>query len=229
MTGFLAIAALGFFLGMRHATDADHVIAISTIVARQGNARSVALIGAVWGVGHTLTILVVGGGIILLGWVIPPRVGLTLELSVGAMLIILGIINLTGVLGRIPRRVPPHPSSPDFGAPGLYQTLRPLVVGIVHGLAGSAAVALLVLATISDPTWGILYLLVFGSGTIAGMTLITVVIAWPIAYTGVRFSRFNRGLRVASGLVSLGFGLLLAYQVGIVDGLFTGHASWTPR
>ena len=155
--------------------------------------------------------------------------GLTLELAVGVMLILLGIMNLTGVLGRITERLPPRASSPDRGALGLYQTLRPLVVGIVHGLAGSAAVALLVLATIGDPAWGILYLLVFGSGTIVGMTLITVVIAWPIAYTGVRFSRLNRGLRVASGLVSLGFGLFLAYQVGIVDGLLTGHASWTPR
>ena len=83
MTSLLAILALGFFLGMRHATDPDHVIAISTIVARQRSARSAAVIGAVWGLGHTLTIMVVGGGIILLGWVIPARVGLSLELSVG--------------------------------------------------------------------------------------------------------------------------------------------------
>ena len=253
MTGILAIAALGFFLGMRHATDPDHVIAISTIVARQRNARGAALIGAVWGVGHTLTILVVGGGIILLGWVIPARVGLSMELSVGLMLIVLGIMNLTGVLGRITEPVThshahphgdyvhthahghdpeAHPHAPEqtpvgcldrhFGALGLYQLLRPLVVGIVHGLAGSAAVALLVLTTIGDPGWAVLYLLVFGLGTIVGMMLITSVIAMPIAYTGARFSRLNRGLRVASGLISLGFGLFLAYQIGIVDGLFTG-------
>lgn len=254
MTGILAIAALGFFLGMRHATDPDHVIAISTIVARQRNARGAALIGAVWGVGHTLTILVVGGGIILLGWVIPARVGLSMELSVGLMLIVLGIMNLTGVLGRITEPVThshphphgdyvhthahghdpeAHPHAPEqtpvgwldrhFGALGLYQLLRPLVVGIVHGLAGSAAVALLVLTTIRDPGWAVLYLLVFGLGTIVGMMLITSVIAVPIAYTGARFSRLNWGLRVASGLISLGFGLFLAYQIGIVDGLFTGQ------
>jgi high-affinity nickel-transport protein len=97
-TGLVAVAALGFFLGMRHATDADHVIAVTTIVARQRSTRSAALIGAVWGLGHTLTILVVGGGIILFGWVIPPRVGLSMEFSVGLMLIILGLMNLTGVL-----------------------------------------------------------------------------------------------------------------------------------
>jgi high-affinity nickel-transport protein len=269
MTNVLAIAALGFFLGMRHATDPDHVIAVSTIVARQRNAKSAALIGAVWGVGHTLTIVVVGGGIILLGWVIPTRVGLSMELSVGLMLIVLGLMNLTGVLGRITESLTPlgthpghphshahqhgdyvhahphghepdsHPHTPEqtpvgwldrhLGALSVYQLVRPLVVGVVHGLAGSAAVALLVLTTIRDPGWGILYLLVFGSGTIVGMLLITAVIALPIAYSGTRFVRLNHGLRIASGLISLGFGLFLAYQIGIVDGLFTGHARWTPR
>ena len=99
MTSLLSILALGFFLGMRHATDADHVIAVATIVARERNARSAAVIGAAWGVGHTLTILVVGGAIILLGWVIPPRVGMSMEMAVGAMLCILGLINLRGVTG----------------------------------------------------------------------------------------------------------------------------------
>jgi high-affinity nickel-transport protein len=260
MTGMLAIAALGFFLGMRHATDPDHVIAISTIVARQRSPRGAAVIGVVWGVGHTLTILVVGGGIILLGWVIPARVGLSMEFSVGLMLIVLGIMNLSGVLGRITEPLnhshahphgdyvhthvhghdpEAHPHAPEqtpvgwldrhFGGLSLYQLLRPLVVGIVHGLAGSAAVALLVLTTIRNPGWAVLYLLVFGVGTIVGMMLITSVIALPIAYTGARASRLNRGLRVASGLVSLGFGLFLAYQVGIGDGLFTGHVQWTPH
>lgn len=260
MTGMLAVAALGFFLGMRHATDPDHVIAISTIVARQRNTRSAALIGAVWGVGHTLTILVVGSAIILLGWVIPARVGLSMELSVGVMLIVLGIMNLTGVLGRI---VDPlahshahphgdyvhthvhehdpesHPHRQDQTPVGWldrhfvgltpYQMVRPLIVGIVHGLAGSAAVALLVLTTIRDPWWGVLYLLVFGTGTIVGMMFITAAIAVPIVYTDRRFARWNRGLRVASGLLSLGFGLFLAYRIGIVDGLFTGHVQWSPH
>jgi ABC-type nickel/cobalt efflux system permease component RcnA len=269
MTGALAIAALGFFLGMRHATDPDHVIAVSTIVTRARAARSAALIGAVWGVGHTLTILIVGSGIILLGWVIPTRVGLSMEFSVGVMLIVLGLMNLTGILGRItdglsaagkmPGQVhahphqhgdyvhshvhahdpEAHPHAPEqtpvgwldrhFQTLGLYQLLRPLVVGVVHGLAGSAAVALLVLTTIRDPKWAILYLLIFGVGTIVGMMVITALIALPVAYSERRVSSLNRGLRVASGLISLGFGLFLAYQIGVVDGLFTGHAEWTPR
>src|SRR5690242_1122621 len=93
MTGILAILALGFMLGMRHATDPDHVVAVTTIVAGHRNVRSAALIGAAWGVGHTLTILLVGSGIILFKWVIPPRLGPGLELAVAIMLIVLGLAN----------------------------------------------------------------------------------------------------------------------------------------
>lgn len=269
MTSLLAVCTLGFFLGMRHATDPDHVIAVTTIVSRHRSTSSAALIGALWGVGHTLTILVVGAGIILLGWVIPPRVGLSLELSVGLMLVVLGLMNLTGVLQRIteiatPERGAPatlhahahphgdyihshvhghdpeaHPHAPEqtplarldrrLGSLGLYQAARPLVVGVVHGLAGSAAVALLVLATIGNTAWSIVYLLVFGIGTIVGMMLITAGIAWPFAYAGARFTRLPGRLRVASGVISLLVGLALAYRIGVVDGLFGAHPSWTPR
>ena len=261
MSGLPAIAALGFFLGMRHATDPDHVIAVSTIVTRARGARSAALIGAVWGVGHTLTILIVGAGIILLGWVIPARVGLSLELSVGIMLIILGGMNLSGILARILAGLghhshahphgdfvhthahghdpEAHPHAADqtpvawldrhFGRLDVYLLLRPLVVGVVHGLAGSAAVALLVLATIPSPAWAIAYLVVFGVGTVAGMILITALIALPAAYAERRRAAWQRGLRLASGLVSLGFGLFLAYQVGIVHGLFADRPEWTPH
>jgi ABC-type nickel/cobalt efflux system permease component RcnA len=269
MTSLLAVCVLGFFLGMRHATDPDHVIAVTTIVSRQRTTAGAALVGALWGVGHTLTILVVGAGIILLGWVIPPRVGLSLELSVGVMLIVLGLMNLTGVLQRITESVTPpagppgtvhahphahddyvhthvhghepeaHPHAPEqtplarldrrLGGLGLYQAARPLVVGVVHGLAGSAAVALLVLTTIGNTAWSILYLLVFGVGTIAGMMLITAGIAWPFTYAGARFAHLPHRLRVASGVISLVVGLALAYQVGVVDGLFGAQPRWTPR
>ena len=269
MTSLLAVCLLGFFLGMRHATDADHVIAVTTIVSRHRTTASAAMIGALWGVGHTLTIVVVGAGIILLGWVIPPRVGLSLELSVGVMLIVLGLMNLSGVLQKITESVTPpagppgmlhahphahgdyvhthvhghepeaHRHAPDqtplgrldrtLGRLGVYQAVRPLVVGIVHGLAGSAAVALLVLATIGNTDWAIVYLLVFGTGTIAGMMLITTAIAWPVTQAGARFARLPHRLRVASGVVSLAAGLALAYRIGVVDGLFGADPRWTPR
>src|SRR5262249_787976 len=107
MVSFLSIIALGFFLGMRHATDPDHVIAVTTIVSRQRSIKYAAFIGVLWGVGHTVTIFLVGCAIVLFGLVIPPRLGLTMELSVGIMLVILGILNLTGILRWITESVSP--------------------------------------------------------------------------------------------------------------------------
>jgi high-affinity nickel-transport protein len=282
MVNLLAAIGLGFVLGMRHATDPDHVIAVSTIVSRQRSIRQAGVIGVLWGIGHTITIFCVGAAIILFNVVIPPRVGLIMELAVGLMLILLGILNLTGVTQRITHRYTPqhghteqnhaeqsdggvvhshrhqhdgvahehmHGHSPEVhmhlepetdGKPrglfqnvlrrlGLYQFLRPLAVGLVHGLAGSAAVALLVLAEIRDPRWAIAYLLIFGVGTIAGMMLITMAIGAPFAFTRRRFAPFNRGLGVASGLLSLGFGLFITLQIAITDGLFASHPHWTPH
>src|SRR5713101_7327495 len=107
-------------------------------------------------------------------------------------------------------------------------SLRPLFGGIVHGLAGSAAVALLVLSTIRDPRWAVLYLLIFGGGTIAGMMLITVALALPFSFAGSRFAWLNRGFVTGSGLLSLSFGFFVCYQIGFVGGLFTNHPHWTP-
>ncbi len=263
----LALVVLGFFLGMRHATDPDHVIAVTTIVAREKSASGATAIGAAWGVGHTLTILVVGGGIILFGWVIPPRIGLSMEFSVGLMLIVLGIMNLRGVVryfgvgharsGAVHAHSHPH-SHGDYvhthahshdpeahpHEPGrtplswldrhlsrvdLYQLVRPLVVGVVHGLAGSAAVALLVLTTISNPRWGVWYLLIFGVGTIVGMSLMTAAITFPFSRSDNRFARIGGGLRIASGVISLAFGLFVAYRTGIASGLFAATSMWTPQ
>jgi hypothetical protein len=269
MIGFLSSLAVGFFLGMRHATDPDHVIAVTTIVSNQRNNMRAALIGAFWGVGHTVTIFVVGAGIILFNLVIPVRVGLSMELSVAVMLVILGLVNVAGFLRSMPAGsirahdevelihshahshggyVHSHPHvhlpeshahAPDhapldwmdraFGGSGLYQYLRPFVVGVVHGLAGSAAVALLVLTTIRNVHWAIAYLLIFGVGTIAGMMLITMSLASAFTLVGKGRQKFSRRLAFASGLLSLGFGLFVAYQICFVNGLFTTHARWIPQ
>jgi hypothetical protein len=116
-----------------------------------------------------------------------------------------------------------------LGKIGPYQYLRPLVVGIVHGLAGSAAVALLVLTTIRNSHWAIAYLLLFGVGTIAGMMLITLGIASTLRTVVGRGQSVSRKLAVASGLLSMAFGLFIAYRICIVSGLFTAHARWTPQ
>jgi High-affinity nickel-transport protein len=260
-----AIILLGFFLGMRHATDPDHVVAVTTIVSRERTMLHATMIGALWGLGHTITILAVGSAIILFKLTIPPRIGLSMELSVGLMLILLGILNLTGILRRAIewitiRRLGPgahfhfqfgrrmvHTHNEDcepvamdsfsmlgwtpqwWKRLGIFHILRPLIVGLVHGLAGSAAVALLVLTTITRPSWAIGYLFIFGLGTVAGMMLITAAIALPFAYSLQHFARLNRGLALASGFVSVAFGIFLCYQIGFVDGLFTGHLSWVPR
>src|SRR5206468_784244 len=232
MITLLSLISLGFFLGMRHATDPDHVLAVSTIVTRQRTLRAALLIGILWGVGHTLTIVVVGAAIILFSVVIPPRLGLTMEMAVALMLVVLGMWNLTGVLQRIREALTSrgartgglhmhphthgdyvhshsHGHEPDdhghrddqtpqawldrrLGRLGLYHLVRPLVVGLLHGLAGSAAVALLVLAIIQTPGWAVAYLVLFGLGTIVGMMLSTVAVAAPMLHTPRRRSSSRR-------------------------------------
>lgn len=260
MVSLFSILAVGFLLGMRHATDADHVIAVSTILTRHRDARRALWLGFFWGLGHTLTIFFVGAAIIFLGLVISPRLELSLELSVGVMLVFLGAANLAGFL-RAARTISgssrdsssstahshahshgdyvhshahshapeAHPHRSDqtplafldrkLGGMTLYQHLRPLMVGVVHGLAGSAAVALVVLAAIPDSRWAIAYLLVFGTGTIGGMTLITLSLASAMRFAGRKHPSFTRWLGVASGVASLAFGLFLAYRICFTDGL----------
>lgn len=267
----LPVVVVGFLLGMLHATDADHVVAVSTIVSQQRRVGSAARVGALWGVGHTLTVLLVGGAIILFNLVIPPRVGLAMEFAVALMLIVLGVLTLARVSrhvrdsmtsmladGLSDHRHPDdvarahlhvhahgdyvhahrhghgtdghgHGETPQgwldrhLGGLTLYQALRPIAIGIVHGLAGSAAVALLVLAQIREPSWAVAYLLLFGVGTMAGMMLVTSLIAVPFAATH-RLPYLNLVLRVLAGVLSLSLGVYLAWKIGITDGLFGGAA-----
>jgi ABC-type nickel/cobalt efflux system permease component RcnA len=255
MTTLFSILALGFFLGMRHATDSDHVIAVSTIVSRERDVRHAAIIGMFWGFGHSITLLVVGGAIVVFGLVIPERLGLTLELCVAFMLIALGAFNLRIAIrsfraksiftphehhehphrhgdyihshphrhapethGHSEESVPPARLDRRFGESRTYRALRPTIIGTVHGLAGSAAVALLVLPLIREPLWAFFYLCIFGAGTIAGMMLITTAIAVPFS-CNARFGFLHRHLGAAAGVVSFGFGFFLVYQIGFVNGL----------
>jgi high-affinity nickel-transport protein len=200
-------------LGMRHATDPDHICAVTTIVSRERSVPKAAAIGVLWGVGHTITLLLVGGAIIAFKIVLDARLGLSLELCVAIMLIVLGALNLFDV--RAGART--------------TSNSRPFLVGVVHGLAGSAAAALLIVPLIDDPRWAALYLLTFGLGTIVGMTVITLSIAAPSLLAAAHMPSLQRSLRVASGAVSLVFGLYLAHKIGFTDGLFAPDPRWTPR
>lgn len=209
----LTAIALGALLGLRHATDADHVVAVTAIVVRERRVSRAARVGALWGIGHTLTLLVVGGAIVSFRLVIPPRVGLGLEFGVAMMLILLGFTNLRD------RDIAPSERAP----------VRPFIVGLVHGLAGSAAVALLVLATIRTTAAALAYLLVFGLGTVLGMVAVTVLVAAPAMYAAAQVTRLQTGIRVAAGALSIAFGLLLARELIVDGGLFSAAPAWEPH
>ena len=215
----LSAAALGFLLGLKHATDADHVVAITTIVSRERSFRRAAWIGGMWGVGHSLTVFLVGGALVVFRIEMPPRVGLTLEFGVALMLIILGFNNL---------RPANAAKSHSHDIPARFNGIRPLIIGVVHGLAGSAAAALLVLAAIPDTMYALGYLFIFGIGTIAGMTLITAILAVPSVYAADRVVRLQSGIRLAAGALSLLFGIFVAREIIVNGGLFSDVTHWTP-
>lgn len=241
MTGALWLALAGFALGARHATDADHVVAIATIVSRERSLCGAARVGALWGVGHTLTVFVFGGAVVLSGVDVPQPIGLLAELAVGAMLVVLGALTLRETraqpidpplvlpaarsTGNADRNVKSaEASGPLRLRHDRYAALRPLAVGVVHGMAGSAAIALVALAAIGDRWWALAYLVLFGLGTVTGMLLVTAVIAMPFAYSANRRPGFNRSLRVAAGLLSLALGLGLILYVAFMRGSGGSHA-----
>lgn len=224
MSSLLSALLLGLFLGVRHATDADHVVAVTTLVARRQSARAALSLGALWGLGHAFTLFVVGGAIILLGVVVPPRIGLLLELGVALMLIGLGAMNLVAMPEA------GHASGASDGHHrGHGNGLRSLGIGVVHGLAGSAAVALLVLSSIHHAGWALVYLLCFGGGTILGMVGLTTAMSLPLAAAARRFGSIERRIAHLTGALSVAFGIFLVYQIGFVDGLFGADPSWSPH
>jgi len=264
----LAIALLGLVLGMRHATDPDHVIAVTTILSREHRLTAATRIGVIWGLGHTLTVLLVGAAIIVFKIAIPARLGLAMEFAVAVVLIMLGIGSAAGLVrnaatrfrggstgdgmivhahahthdGAMHAHPHVHASHQDAAhddhriaveALPSFATRRPLLrsfaVGLVHGLAGSAAIALLVLSAIPQALWATLYLAIFCVGTIIGMGLITTAIATPFMLASRRASWTRQTLVTGSGLLSFGFGLFLAYHIGIVDHLFSAAPIWIPQ
>jgi len=226
----LAILGLGLVIGLRHALDTDHLAAVTAIVCERKNLLSSVLIGGLWGVGHTLSLLIAGVGVLMLNLRIE-RYEKMLEFCVALMLIGLG----GNVLWRLYRQLTaPRPLPVEGGQSGPLMeaadtaqqpatqpwNLRPLAVGMVHGLAGSAGLMLGVLATIRSLPLALGYIVIFGLGSIGGMMIMSLVIGLPARFTATSFLRANLAVRALSGAFSLGFGGWLAYEIGIIDGLF---------
>lgn len=227
----VSVLLLGLILGLKHAIEADHLAAVTTIVSERKSLWSSSIVGGLWGIGHTIPIIVVGLIVILLRIEIKEYVGLSLEFCVGLMLIVLGAQALWK-LSRSQQlhlhvhehggQVHVHPhfhAEPESHEPhthhGFKLSLRPLLVGVMHGLAGSAALVPLVVAEIRSPLVGLFYMLVFGAGSIGGMMLMSALVGLPMHLTASRFTRFNVALRVAAGVFSIGFGLLMVYRIGL--------------
>lgn len=223
-TSLFSALGLGILLGLRHALDADHIAAVSTLVSQHRSVVRSCLLGAFWGAGHTLALLVAGTAVIAFKLTISAEVERGLETAVAFVLILLGGHVLLRSLGtwalhghthahdgwshghvhlHVAGEGPGHLHLVDLGG-------RPFALGLLHGLAGSAALMLLVLASIPSPLGGVLYILVFGLGSTAGMLLLSGVIGIPFALTAVRSTRINAGIQALAGATSVTLGAVLA-------------------
>jgi sulfite exporter TauE/SafE len=240
----ISLLGFGFALGLKHATEADHLAAVSTIVSERKSIWSASLVGGLWGVGHTISLFVAGVAVIVLHFEISDRLARGLEFCVALMLVALGLDTLRKLVrggqlhmhvhrhgGRLHAHPHVHEASHDHqstrehsGQPhtdhGTAIGPRPLIVGMIHGMAGSGALMLLVLSTISSPLIGMSYILVFGIGSIGGMMLMSLFLSLPFHLTTKRFVRVERTMRGIAGLFSLGFGLFMVYEIAFVQGLF---------
>jgi ABC-type nickel/cobalt efflux system permease component RcnA len=230
----LAVLSIGLLFGLKHATEVDHVVAVSTIVSQHKNVFHSALVGALWGIGHTASLLVIGVVVLTLRVAIPERVSGWLELGVAVMIICLGI----SALRRASRKnadVHVHQHSHD----GLSHThvhfheketrhepavntrhshavsrlgWKPVLIGMMHGLAGSGALTLLVLTQISSPWTGFLYVATFGFGSILGMLLMSGMIGLPFALASRKLTNLNQGIQTVAAVLSICFGIWYAYK-----------------
>ncbi len=222
----MTLLSAGFVFGMKHALDADHLAAISTIVSERKSWFSSSIIGGLWGIGHTISLFVAGAIVLFLKIQISLRVENILESCVGLMLVGLGVSALWKLrrgskLHLHPHqhgeRVHLHPHFHDQQATEIsHHTVgkRPLFIGLLHGLAGSAALMLLVLSSIPTPLLGMVYIAVFGVGSIIGMMLLSSLIGLPFHLTESRFKTANLSARILAGIFSVGCGLMIIYQKG---------------
>ena len=231
-----SILGLGFILGLKHALDADHLVAVSTIVSERKGFWNSSVVGALWGLGHTAALLAVGLLVIAFNFQIPSKVALGMEFAVAVMLVALGGNLLWKIYKGATFHIHAHSHQghlhihPHFHKPTVHNeqtahhhsvsiSKKPFFVGIVHGMAGSAALMLLVLTTISSRPLALAYIGIFGLGSVGGMFLMSVLIGLPFSLTS-KYERTNKIIRTIAGIVSVCFGLFLAYQIGVTEGLF---------
>jgi ABC-type nickel/cobalt efflux system permease component RcnA len=219
----------GFVLGLQHALDPDHLVAVSTIVSDHKSLRRSSMMGTFWGLGHSASLLGVGLAIILLRVSIPDTVLPWMEAPVAVMLIVLGISATRRALRergvQIHTHVHEHGHRPhehvhvhigkehDHVHRMFKLGRRPFAVGLVHGFAGSAALTLLVLTKIPSIALGLVYMAVFGIGSIGGMLIMSAVISLPFVLTARRFETINGMIRLCAGVFSLAFGLMIAWEL----------------
>jgi sulfite exporter TauE/SafE len=222
-------------IGLKHATEADHLAAVSTIVAERKSLWSSALIGGFWGLGHTISLFVAGIFVLLLNFQISEKTERILEFGVGIMLLLLGLNVLRKLLqgGNLHFHAHEHGerahAHPHIHTPahaderethhGFSFSPRSVVIGMIHGLAGSAALMLLLIPTIDSKIVGLLYIAVFGIGSICGMMIMSFLVGLPFHFTANRLNRLNYLLQSVAGLVSVGLGLFIIYEKGVVEGL----------
>jgi ABC-type nickel/cobalt efflux system permease component RcnA len=226
----LGILGLGFLLGMQHAMEADHIAAVSSIAARRTNVGDIVKHGLTWGLGHTLTLFVFGGTAILLGRAIPERLAGPLETAVGVMLVGLG----ANVLWRLWRdRVHFHLHAHSDGTRHIHAhshlneavphqksahehphgfRWRSLLVGLMHGMAGSAALLVLAVSQAANPVYGVLYVVLFGVGSMFGMGALSTIIAVPLALSARWLTWANSCLQGAVGMITVWIGAMTIYS-----------------
>jgi sulfite exporter TauE/SafE len=219
-----SVLLIGFVLGLQHAIEADHLAAVSTIVSEKKSLLTASLVGGMWGGGQTISLLIVGAVVIFLKLQISESVEAKLEAIVGAMLIVLGLNALRKLFSGnkihvhahehgTREHIHIHSHSPVVAADSHHRfSPRSIVIGMVHGLAGSAALMLLVVPTIGSPLVALAYILIFGIGSIGGMMAMSFLIGLPIHFTANKFDFLNKGIRVFAGLFSLGLGGWIVYE-----------------
>ncbi len=234
----MSVLLLGFLLGIRHAVEADHVAAVASMTTQSKSLGEAMRLGATWGLGHTLTLFLFGSIVLFTNSIIPENLAMILEFAVGIMLVLLGI----DVIRRMRRqRVHFHQHGHDgdirhfhahsHAGEGEHEksthshnhnktiSLRPLLVGMMHGMAGSAALIVLALQTVESTLTGLVYILLFGFGSVAGMAVLATVIMIPLRHSAQQLTRFYNGLQTAIGLGTIFLGSYVIYEIGFVEGL----------